>query len=403
MRLILLAWRNLARNKRRTSIAALAIAAGTLAVVVLQSLCVAFISNLVGEKVESRLGAVQVFRKGYIEADEPLKFALPTDPQLVARIARVSGVAAVAPRLEFDGLLANGAEATLFQATAIDPEREYQVCPKRQDKVAPGSLPLRAGQPGAMLVGKTLAESLGVDKGATLVMQAVGPQARTNALDIELSGLLPTADFVESRRVAIVRLQFAQELLRMPGLVTSYVVGIADVSQSAVIAARLRAELGDGYQVTTWSELDPTTRSRALAFDYAFSLVALVLFLLVSTGIINTMLMSVYERVREIGTMISLGVRRRQVTALFLLEAGLLGFLGALFGTGLGYALVCAIGRKGFKGHMAGGDTIIMYPRVSLAFVCAVLAFAVLGTVLSGLYPAWKAARLRPADALRAN
>ncbi len=147
----------------------------------LQSLCVAFISNLVGEKVESRLGAVQVFRKGYIEADEPLKFALPTDPQLVARIARVSGVAAVAPRLEFDGLLANGAEATLFQATAIDPEREYQVCPKRQDKVAPGSLPLRAGQPGAMLVGKTLAESLGVDAGATLVMQAVGPQARTNA------------------------------------------------------------------------------------------------------------------------------------------------------------------------------------------------------------------------------
>lgn len=87
----------------------------------LPSLCVAFISNLVGEKVESRLGAVQVFRKGYIEADEPLKFALPTDPQLVARIARVSGVAAVAPRLEFDGLLANGAEATLFQATAIDP------------------------------------------------------------------------------------------------------------------------------------------------------------------------------------------------------------------------------------------------------------------------------------------
>ncbi len=117
-----------------------------------------------------------------------------------------------------------------------------------------------------------------------------------------------------------------------------------------------------------------------------------MLFLLVSTGIINTMLMSVYERVREIGTMISLGVRRRQVTALFLLEAGLLGFLGALFGTGLGYALVCAIGRKGFKGHMAGADTIIMYPRVSLAFVCAVLAFAVLGTVLSGLYPAWKAA-----------
>jgi putative ABC transport system permease protein len=403
MRLILLAWRNLARNKRRTFITALAIALGAIAIVVLQGLCTAFIENLIGTKVESKLGAVQVFRKGYIEADEPLRFGLPADPRLAARIARVPGVAAVAPRMDFDGLVSNGSEATMFQATAIDPELEYQVCPRRQDKVSPGSLPLRAGQPGDMLIGKTLAESLGADKGATLVLQAAGPHASTNALDIEVSGFLPTADFTESRRVATVRLQFAQELLRMPGLVTSYVVAVRDLRQAPRIAARLRAELGSDYEVTTWADLDPTTRSRALSFEYAFSLVALVLFLLVATGIVNTMLMSVYERVREVGTMLSLGVRRRQVTALFLWEAGVMGFLSAGVGTGLGYAIVYMLGRRGITGHMAGGDTIIIYPRVGLGFLCAVLAFAIFGTLLSGLYPAWRAARLRPVEALRAN
>ena len=403
MQLIFLAWRNLARNQRRTFITALAITLGAMAIVVLQGLSTAFIENLIGTKVQSKLGAVQVFRKGYIEADQPLQFGLPADPQLAARIARVPRVTAVAPRIDFDGLVSNGTEATIFQATAIDPQLEYRVCPKRQDKVSPGSLPLRGGQPGDMLIGKTLAESLGAGKGATLVMQAMGPLARTNALDIEVSGFLPTADFAESRRVATVRLQFAQELLRMPGLVTSYVVGIADLRQAPGVAAQLRAELGSDYEVTTWADLDPTTRSRALTFEYAFFLVALVLFLLVATGIVNTMLMAVYERVREIGTMLALGVRRSQVTALFLWEAGLLGSLSAGVGTGLGYAIVYLLGRQGITGHMAGGDTIVIYPRVGPGFLCAVLAFSIFGTILSGLYPAWKAARLRPVEALRAN
>jgi len=403
MRSLMLASRNLTRNKRRTLVTALAVAIGALAIVVLQSLCTAFVVSLIEVKVESKLGAVQVFRKGYFEADEPIRLSFPADPQLIARIKQVFGVTAVAPRIEFDGLISNGSEGTMFQAIAIDPELEFQVCPKRRDWVSPGSLPLQAGRQGDMLIGKTLAESLGADQGATLVMQAAGPHASTNALDIEVGGFLPTLDFAESRRVATVRIKFAQELLRMPGLVTSYVVGIRELSQASAIAARLRAELGDGYVVTTWSDLDPTTRTRVISVEYAFFLVALVLSMLVATGIINTMLMSVHERVREIGTMLSLGVRRWQITVLFLWEAGLMGFLSAVVGTGLGYAVVYWLGRSGIRGHMAGGDTLVLYPSVGPGFLGAVIGFVILGTILSGLYPAWKAAHLRPVEALRAN
>lgn len=403
MRLLLLASRNLTRNQRRTFITVLAVALGVLASVVLQGLCTAFITSLIEGKVEANLGAVQVFRKGHLEADEPLQRTLPWDPELVARIRRLPGVAAVAPRIDFDGLVSNGAEATMFQATAIDPELEYQVCPKRKEKVSPGSLPLRAGRQGDMLIGKTLAESLGADKGATLIMQAAGPHASTNALDIEVGGFLPSNDFVESRLVATVRMQFAQSLLRMPGLVTSYVIGIGDLEQANKVVLRLRAELGDGYEVTTWADLDPTTKRRVLTVDYAFFLVSLVLCLLAATGIVNTMLMSVYERVREIGTMLSLGVRRWQIQVLFLWEAGMIGLIGAVAGAALGYAIVHLLGRHGIHGHMAGGDTLVIYPRVGLGFLCAVVGFAVVGTTLSGLYPAWKAARLRPVEALRAS
>ena len=403
MRLILMAWRNLNRNRQRTLITALSIAIGVLASVVLQGLSSAFVRSLIEAKVESRVGALQVFRSGYFDSEEPLRLSLAWNHDITSRILRVPGVTSVAPRIEFDGLLSNGTEATMFQGSAIDPALEYKVCPKRRRQVGPDSMPLRSERIDEMLVGRTIAESLGVDKGATLVMQAAGPHASTNALDVEVSGFLPVIDFSESKRVALVSLQFAQDLLRMPGRVTSYAVGIEELDHANVVAQRLRHALGKDYLVLTWEDLDPGTRTRALTAEYAFFLVTVMLFLLAASGIINTMLMSVSERVREIGTMLSLGVRRWQITVLFLSEAALSGVLSALGGAALGYGVVSALGAYGVLGPMAGGDKMILYPRVGFGSLLATVLFAVSGAVLAGLYPAWKAARLRPVEALRAN
>ena len=406
MRLIGLALRNLTRNKRRTLITALAIILGAVAIVFLRGFGNGFVQNLIETNVLSKVGAVQVFRKGYLGSDDPLKTSLRQDPQLVARIQAVPGVTAVAPRIDFDGMVGNGSEATMFMATAIEPELEYKVCPKRQTRVSPGSQPLGASKGAGeadALVGKTLAESLGAGKGATLVMQAAGPHASTNALDVEVHGFLPTQSIAESKRMATVRIGFAQDLLRMKGQVTQYVVGVADLQQAAPVAERLRAALGEGYEVTTWAELDPMTKTRVASMGYVLFFIALVLALLVATGIVNTMLMSVYERVREIGTMLALGVRRWQVTMLFLWEAMALGLLSALCGAGLGLLIVRLISRNGLRFHPPGGDELAIYPSVDAVFFIGVIGFALVGAVLSALYPAWKAARLRPVDALRAT
>lgn len=403
MRLFLLAWRNLQRNRQRTVISALSVVLGVFACVVLQGLSTAFVTSLIAAKVESKLGAIHVFRKGYLQADEPLNFSLPWDSDLVARIQQVPGVKAVAPRMEFDGLISNGSEATMFQATAIEPALEDAVCPKRRIFVAEGSDGLRPGRHGDMLLGQTLAESLGAAKGSTLVLQAAGPHASTNALDLEIRGFLRAVDFVESTRSAVVPMQFAQDLLRMPGRVTSYAIGVHDLQRVDPIARHLRAVLGDDYDVATWDQLDAGTKMRVLTAQYTFFLVALVLFLLAASGIINTMLMAVYERVREIGTMLSMGTRRIQITILFLWEAALNGFLSALCGAALGYGVVSLLAVRGIQGPMAGGDVVTLYPRVGLSFLVGVVACAVLGAILAGLYPAWKAARLRPVEALSAT
>lgn len=403
MRLLLLALRNLTRNKRRTLLTALAIIFGATAIVILQGFVNGFIRNNVEMIVQSKLGVIQVFRKGYLGSDDPLKKSIPYDPALIAKIKAVPGVTAVAPRINFDGMVSNGAESTMFVSVAIDPAVEYQVCPQRLKRVAAGSNPLAAGQRGIALIGKTLADSLKADKGSTLVMQAAGPHASTNALDVEVGGFLPTLNLIESKRMSTVPLDFAQDLLRMKGQVTEYAVAVTDIHQMDLIANQMRASLGDEFQVTTWEELDPATKTRVASLGYVLLFVGLVLFLLVATGIINTMLMSVYERVREIGTMLALGVRRWQITALFLLEATALGLGSSVFGVSIGYLVVSWLGQRGVPMKPPGGDVLWTYPSVDLRFLLIVIGFSVTGAVLSALYPAYKASRLSPVDALRAT
>ena len=257
------------------------------------------------------------------------------EPNTVDRIRSVPGVKAVAPRLEFDGMLSNGTDATMFVATAIDPARECQVRPKRLDDVAAGGFSLQAGDTERVLIGKTLALSLGSLSGANLVMQAAGPHAGTNALDVSVRGYLRAQHHSESKRKATVTLAVAQELLRMPGQITEYVVRVADYERVDALAPRIQAALGPEYRITTWHDVDPVMRDRVKMMKFIMAFVTLTLVLLVASTIVNTTMMAVHERVREIGTILAVGIRRRQVALIYLVEATILGTASAAVGINL--------------------------------------------------------------------
>jgi putative ABC transport system permease protein len=124
------------------------------------------------------------------------------------------------------------------------------------------------------------------------------------------------------------------------------------------------------------------------------------IFLIVALlGIVNTMLMSVLERTREIGTMMALGVRRHSILVLFLLEATVLGCLGGFVGASLGSALVFRIGKVGLHFHF-GTSTLHVHPFVDLTFFVIALVLATAGAVLAAIWPALRASRLRPVTAL---
>lgn len=409
--LLAIAVRNVARNRRRSLVTLAAVLVGVTAVLVLRGFTFGFVRLMVEDVVLGKTGALQVHKKGYLENQEslPLDLAMPYGGELVARMRAVPGVKGVSGRIAFSGLVSNGVAQTMFLGRGVDVATEREAVPRAGFDVAAGGRRLEPSDAAAALVGIELASSFGAHppgqgEGGTdrLTLSSSSPQGRANSLDVAVVGLTQSSLPFENKRVLTVPLALAQELLGLDGQVTEYAVAVDDLAQLDPVAARLRATLGEGYEVHTWPELQPFVRDVIVRQQLVLGLIGLILFVIILTGIVNTMLMSVFERVREIGTMLAVGVRRRQVLRLFLLEAGVLGLLGGLAGVALGWSIVALIGRRGLEMNLLSAGHSLLRPELPWTFAAGALAVALVAALLAAAYPAVKASRLQPVDALRA-
>jgi putative ABC transport system permease protein len=409
-----LAVRNVARNRRRSLITLSAVLLGVTAVLVARGITDGFLRLMVEDVVLGRTGALQIHPAGYLASVEalPLEPSLPYDEALLSRIQAVPGVAGVSGRLVFSGLVSNGVSQTTFLGRGLDPARERQAVPRFGFEVRAGGRVLAPGDHAHALLGSELARSFQVvpsglseeGKGSRVTLAASSPRGRANSLDVSVEGLTESSLPFENKRVVAVPLKLAQELLGMEGRVTELAVAVEELGELEQVAEGLRAALGPAYEVHTWQELQPFVRDIIRRQKFILAVISSILFVIILTGIINTMLMSVFERVREIGTLLAVGVRRRQVLGLFLLEAAVLGLGGGVGGVGLGGAVVGALGRWGIPiDNLGTGGPIILRPEVDPFFAGMAFAIAVLGAVVAAAWPAWKASRLNPVDALRSN
>ena len=403
-RLPAMAIRNVGRNKRRSLLTGVTIVLGVTAITVMNGFIAGVQRQMTEDVVLSRTGALQVHKAGYVGNIEasPLRLNMPYDPALLARIRAVPGVTGVTGRIQFQGLVSNGTSQTMFVGRGVDLEREKDACPNADLEVRQGGTPLRPGDGRRVLVGFELGESFGTTVGKTITLQSSSPGGRTNAVDLEVKGLTVSNLPFENKRVATVSLETAQALLGLEGRVTEYAVAVEDLGRLEPVRLALQRELGDAYEVHAWGDLQPLLRDIINRQRVIFAVIAVVLFLIVLTGIINTMLMSVFERVREIGTLLAVGVRRSQVMGLFMLEAIVLGFGGALTGALLGKAVVTGFALRGIQISISGASRPqVLRPEASVAFLAGAVVLALVGALVASAWPAWRASRLNPVDALR--
>ena len=383
---------------------ALTILFGVAMVVTVRGVMWGLQTMMISDTVEGRLGALQIHRAGYLDNLDsvPLTLTLPYEPALLDRVRRVPHVTAVTGRILFNGLVSNGLAQTMFVGRGLDLAREATVCPRMATTVKAGGEPLAQGDETRVLLGFELGQSFGVEAGKTVALQTTSPSGRANSLDLTVKGLSTSAFPMENKRVVTVTLPTAQALLGLEGKVTELAVAVDDLERVDEVAEALRAELGPGFEVHGWRELQPFLRDIIARQNFMLGAVALILLVIVLTSIVNTMLMSVFERVREIGTLLAVGVRRAQVMTIFLIEAGVIGLLGGVVGGLAGRAVVAVMASLGLSFSLSGlGAVSVLRPVVTWAFVGGAVVVALVAAVGASLWPAWRASRMNPVDALR--
>lgn len=397
-----LAARNVLRQKRRSVLCALTVAGGVLALVAQAGFSKGVLRYLEDTIARGSLGEIQIHRAGYLASASatPLSLAFKDSDELRDKIRAVPGVQSVSPHLAFAGMVTQGVGQTMVVLRAVDESLEGSTCPGWAMSVTWGQGRPTLG-PRDVVLGQELASGLGVAPGAHVTVSAENGAGRTNALEVAVTGTLGGGMPIENKRVGMMSLSLAQELLGLQGEVTEYAVSVLPDSDPAAVVAGLKAALGPHYEVHTWRQAAPFWDEGLSYTSLMWFMSALLLSVVCIAGITAAQTMTVLERTREIGAMVSMGVKRRQVAALFLSEAVLLGAMAAVLGALVSAAMVASLGAVGIPSSALGmEDGQMIRPRLDVGLMALAMVGAVVVTVASALVPAMRAARLRPVDAL---
>jgi putative ABC transport system permease protein len=419
MALLQIAFRNLLRARRRNGLAGGTMVLGSAALVLGGGLVDGIARQLTASLVAVQTGHVQVVARAldFQSQNNPfdaysLEVVRNIEP-LAERIeneGRSFGVVKAVPYLYGRGTAISGNRSSLSSVVGILPEKEAELLAAHPAEA--GSF-LPPGDDVSVYVAAPLAAKLRVAVGDTISFVVQTPQGAVNSMDATICGIFRRgAPWLND--AAYVSLRAAQALFDRAGGATNLKVTLADGSPSFARRIRSRIERIAGSP----AGLPEGTRLRVEVFDeagrFAFSIIqanrtalailSAFLFLASATGIVNAMLMSVHERTREIGTLRALGMRRRMVVRLFVLEGFALGVVSAALGLTLGGGLVLYLGARGIPMNtvtlvwMAGGDRLV--PGLEVAnLLGSGLAIVALST-FAAIYPAFAASRLEPREAL---
>ena len=399
-----MAYRNLNRNRRRSILSALAVSLGLALLLFMAGIVNGEMQGAMQTTIALQSGNLQVRAASYVEEKSSLKWEdLVANPdQIAAQIKSVPHVTIATPRLFASGIINTSNEAIGVQLYGIDPASPANA-PIVQGMTA-GSFITPDDQNG-ILIGQTLAQRLGVKGGDQIDLSANTANGNVNDQTFTVRGIFSTNTPAYDQSTIFMPLAKAQVFTATQNHASTIFIMLDNRDLSSSVAAALTSP---GYQVLTWQKMnDLVLETEQLANGYMV-LIYLIVLAITATVIVNTLIMAVYERTREIGILAAIGMKGRRIMSLFLAEATMLAIAGIAFGVVLGW-LICAyfakvgfyIGNIGTNYQFLLGDRI--YAMLTLNDTISLTIIALVITLIASLYPAVLAARLEPVEALHAQ
>jgi ABC-type lipoprotein release transport system permease subunit len=400
-----LAWRNIWRHRRRTLIIAIAMGLSLGFMMFYDGLTAGFNQAIAGNAVRVLGGNIQVHAQGYREkVDSNPLLPLTDDLSVVTAALSQPDVLAATRRIQTGGLISNREGAFPLSIIGIEPEAEAPIS-LIAENIVDGRF-LQSTDEDVILIGRGLADALILNVGdrVTMVGSDINKQNRQRTMTV--IGIYDIGMPSLEKGILYISLAEAQSLYGLRGQVTEVQITLSQVGKEADVISALTPLL-PGYEVESWAQTYPELGTAINSKNGVMDIFSIVIVAIAGIGILNLLLMAIYERTREIGLLGAMGLKPRQIATTFILEGAMIGVVGVLAGMGIGLAINLSLGQVGMDYSQMAGVAEYMalisgrvYPTLGLNNFAWRSIVVLVIAVLAALIPAVIASRREPSEAL---
>ena len=400
-----MAYRNLWRNKRRTGLTILAMVVASSMLMLSIGILNGMIFDLISSATDQYTGHIRITRAGYPD-DRDLYKSLDHYQSILDKVDSSPEVMAASPRLRSFGLFSLGHRTQAVEILGIEPEREQKVTTLGRYLIS-GTF---VSQPGQVVIGEVLARKLKAGIGSQVVYLTTAADGSIGNDLLTVTGIFKTGSLDHDGSLALVSLHWLEDLLVYPGHIHEIAIGVKKAALATEIAEKIAVQLSNpSLLVQSWQEILPAMKQALDFYDLYILIILFILYLATGLGIINTFFMIIYERTKEFGLMLSLGMTPREVRRLMVSEAAIMGVISTLLGGLLGLGLISWFYFHGLDlsawvtpvSYLGATIQPILHTQFSWQGIIYPIFFLVVTSAASAFIPAWRASKLDPVQALR--
>jgi putative ABC transport system permease protein len=399
----------LSRYKRRTLLTASLVTIGVVFVLLFISISGSFKNMMIGQMTDSMLGHLEIHRKGYLASIDNLPLNLNLKLQAYQKLEGIlkkeAEVEAFSPRIKFGGMFSSFVETTNIRLNGVYPDLEFKTVPLLTSRITKGAKSLNRGE---ILIPDLLSTGMKVNVGDTVVVIATNKDGSVNGKQFKVTGILESVTGPGGRD-GYIHFDDAMDVLRMEEMEVSEVaIRLKHFNRLHSFAEKLEILLSGEvnkqgkpiYDVSTWEKLSPFYNIARMIDVMAF-FIKLMLIAVVLVSIMNVMIMAVYERIREIGTIAAIGTLPGKILSMFVLEGLFLGTMGALVGDLIGVIIILILNRVGITFDFGRQTGLVLSATIAPLDVLIISIIVIFISVVASLQPAYKASKMEPIKALR--
>tara|TARA_R110002167_G_scaffold140212_9_gene327916 strand:- start:559 stop:1776 length:1218 start_codon:yes stop_codon:yes gene_type:complete len=402
--LVQIAWRNIWRNKSRSLVVISAIIIGVWAGIFILSFSWGLYKNNIDESVYRQLSHLQIHHPRFVEENDS-KFSIPNTDEIIAQLKGDERIASVSSRVITTGMITSPTTASGVKIYGIDPTAERAQI-RLHESVREGAY-FESGKDNAILIGEKLAEKLKVKIKSKVVLTFTNVNSEMVSAAFRVGGIYRSKNISLDKMYVYVQQDKLRELLGLQSFESNEIaLLVKDEAQLENIKNDTKTLVSEG-KIEDWKELSPELGMVIESFNLYTYIVTGIILLALTFGIVNTMLMSVLERIRELGMLMAIGLNKRKIFVMIMLETFYLTLIGCPVGLLIGWLTVEALGKIGInismfsEGLASYGFSAMIYPALDSQKYVIIVTMCLATSLCAAIYPAYKALQLNPSEAIR--